>query len=185
MNHYGAKDLANAFRTVRNNTITIAEEIPEDKYSFRPTPDSRSIAETLIHIARVPEGAYAIHATHKLTGFEGFDFMAVMGPIMAAEKQPHTKAEIIKLLTESRDKMAGWLETVSDDFLAERVTMPPNSNNPPSKTRFEMLLGVKEHEMHHRAQLMVLQRMVGIVPHLTRQMQARMAQMQQAQAAKP
>jgi hypothetical protein len=30
--------------------------------------------------------------------------------------------------------------------------------------------------MHHRAQLMVLERMIGIVPHLTRQMQERMAQ---------
>jgi len=38
-----------------------------------------------------------------------------------------------------------------------------------------MLLGVKEHEMHHRAQLMLMQRMVGLVPHLTRQMQERFA----------
>ena len=31
-----------------------------------------------------------------------------------------------------------------------------------------MILGVKEHEMHHRGQLMVMERMVGVVPHLTR-----------------
>jgi uncharacterized damage-inducible protein DinB len=43
-----------------------------------------------------------------------------------------------------------------------------------------MLLGAKEHEMHHRAQLMVLQRMLGITPHLTREQQARMAAMQAA-----
>ena len=46
---------------------------------------------------------------------------------------------------------------------------------PPAKTRFEMLLGTKEHEMHHRGQLMLIERMLGIVPHLTRQMQERMA----------
>jgi uncharacterized damage-inducible protein DinB len=46
---------------------------------------------------------------------------------------------------------------------------------PPTKTRFEMLLGAKEHEMHHRRQLMLIERMLGIVPHLTRQMQERMA----------
>ncbi len=44
------------------------------------------------------------------------------------------------------------------------------------KTRFEMLLGVKEHEMHHRAQLFLIERMIGIVPHLTRARQERMAQ---------
>jgi len=34
---------------------------------------------------------------------------------------------------------------------------------------------VKEHEMHHRAQLMLIERVLGIVPHLTREMQARFA----------
>ena len=59
--------------------------------------------------------------------------------------------------------------------------MPPGAE-PATKSRFEMLLGPKEHEMHHRGQLTVLQRMIGVVPHLTRQMQERMARMQ-AQAS--
>ena len=40
------------------------------------------------------------------------------------------------------------------------------------KSRLEMLLGAKEHEMHHRAQLMLIERLLGIVPHLTRNRQA-------------
>src|SRR5688572_29291427 len=32
MSYYGGKELAAAFRTVRNNTIQIAEEIPDNKY---------------------------------------------------------------------------------------------------------------------------------------------------------
>ena len=52
----------------------------------------------------------------------------------------------------------------------------PQGAVPASKSRFEMLLSPKEHEMHHRGQLMTLQRMVGLVPHLTRQMEERMAQ---------
>jgi uncharacterized damage-inducible protein DinB len=38
-----------------------------------------------------------------------------------------------------------------------------------------MLLSVKEHEMHHRGQLMLIERILGIVPHLTRERQTRMA----------
>jgi uncharacterized damage-inducible protein DinB len=38
-----------------------------------------------------------------------------------------------------------------------------------------MILSVKEHEMHHRGQLMLIERLVGIVPHLTREMESRMA----------
>ena len=40
-----------------------------------------------------------------------------------------------------------------------------------------MILSVKEHEMHHRGQLMLIERLLGIVPHLTREREARMAQM--------
>jgi len=58
-----------------------------------------------------------------------------------------------------------------DDFLNESYTDPTGQN---SRTRFEHLLSAKEHEMHHRGQLMLIQRMLGITPHLTRQMQERM-----------
>jgi len=177
MNYYGAKELAAAFRTVRNNTITIAEEIPEDKYSFQAASDSRTVAQTLVHIAMGTRVASIIHGEKKLKTLVGFDFMGVFQPIMAEEQKSRSKAEIVQLLRTSGDQFAGWLEGLSDDYLGEQVTFPENMH-PPTKTRFEMLLGVKEHEMHHRAQLMVLERMLGITPHLTRAMQARMAAMQ-------
>ena len=43
MTYYGPADIARSFATVRNNTIQIAEEIPEEKYDFKASPDSRSI----------------------------------------------------------------------------------------------------------------------------------------------
>jgi uncharacterized damage-inducible protein DinB len=45
-----------------------------------------------------------------------------------------------------------------------------------------MLIAPKEHEMHHRGQLMVVERILGITPHLTRHMEERIAAMQSAQA---
>ena len=56
----------------------------------------------------------------------------------------------------------------------------PQGMVPPTKSRFEMLMAPKEHEMHHRGQLMVVQRMLGMVPHLTRQMEERIAAMKAA-----
>jgi len=38
-----------------------------------------------------------------------------------------------------------------------------------------MILSVKEHEMHHRGQLMLIERLLGIVPTMTREMQSRLA----------
>jgi hypothetical protein len=54
MTYYGSKELASAFRTVRKNTIQIAEEIPEEKYNFQPAPGTRTVARTLAHIAALP-----------------------------------------------------------------------------------------------------------------------------------
>ncbi len=36
-----------------------------------------------------------------------------------------------------------------------------------TNSRLEMLLSIKEHEMHHRGQLMLIEQQLGIVRHLT------------------
>ena len=176
MTYYGAKDLAESCRTVRKNTIIVAEEIPEDRYSFRAAPDTRTVAQTLTHIAVSSKFQEQIHAIERRKTLEGFDFPALMQRMLAEEQAPGSKAQIIARLREDGERWAKWLEGQSDDFLAERVQFPAGMT-PASKTRFEMLMAPKEHEMHHRAQLMLIERMLGIVPHLTRQMQERMAAM--------
>lgn len=179
MTYYGGTELAAAFRTVRGNTVKIAEEIPENKYDFRASPDTRTVAQTLVHIALTPGFSYYIHS-NRITDFTKVDFPALMQKMSAEEAKPRGKAEIVRLLTAEGEKVGAFLDGLSDSFLAEIVSMMPGAE-PASKTRFELLLSTKEHEMHHRGQLMLMQRMIGLVPHLTRQMQERMAQ-HQAQA---
>jgi uncharacterized damage-inducible protein DinB len=171
---YGSKQLADSFRTVRKNTITIAQDIPEDKYGFRPAPETRSAGELLAHIALGPSFQYRVHAEERRSSFDGFDFPAMMKQLSAEEKKPRSKEQTIEMLRTSGDKFASWLDGLSDAFLAEQFQMPAGAT-PASRSRFEMILGVKEHEMHHRGQLMLIERIVGIVPHLTREMQARNA----------
>ena len=168
---------------MRKNTIMIAEEIGEEHYGFQAAPDTRTVAQILTHIALVPRMAQQFHGTEHLTTLEGFDFMGFFGKLMAEEQTPRGKKEIIALLVEGGDVFAGWLEGLTDELLGEAVSFPAGMI-PPGKSRFEMILGVKEHEMHHRAQLMMMERMVGVVPHLTRAMNARIAEMQAAAAAK-
>ncbi len=182
MNCYGAKELAESFRTVRKNTILIADEIPEEKYGFRATPDTRSVAETLAHIALTPDFQHQIHSVERRTTMEGFDFPSLIQRFKIEEQKQRSKNEIIEMLRRGGEKWAGWLDRLTDEFLAERVAMRPGMT-PASKSRFEMILGVKEHEMHHRAQLMLIERMLGMVPHMTREMEARIAQVSGAAKA--
>ena len=174
MTYYGAKELAESARTVRRNTITIAEDIPGDKYEFKAAPETRSVAQLLTHVAIADTFHRQIHAVERRTTLEGFDFPSLLERLRAEESKPRTKEQILELLHINGEQWAQWLEGLSDDFLAERVRMPPGAT-PAAKSRFEMILSVKEHEMHHRGQLMLIERMLGIVPHLTRQMQERLA----------
>jgi uncharacterized damage-inducible protein DinB len=179
MTYYGAKELAASFRTVRENTIKIAEEIPENKYDFRPAPDTRTIGGTLAHIALGTGFQLYVHGS-KVTDMAQVNFGELMQKVIAEEAKPRTKAEVVAFLKAEGEKFASFLEGLPEAFLAETVSMRPGMQ-PVSKSRFEMLLGAKEHEMHHRGQLMTMQRIIGQVPHLTRQMQERMAAMMAAQ----
>lgn len=172
MNVYGGTEMADAFRTVRRNTLQIANDIPEDKYSFRATPDTMTVGEELAHIACSTLWAVQAHAVDKKTAITMEDFGAYMTRTKDAEHALQTKNDIVSALLKNGEEFANVLERLTAEQLDEFVSFPPPVQ-PPRKSRFEMLLGVKEHEMHHRAKLMVSERLLGIVPHLTRARQQR------------
>lgn len=179
MSFYGGKELANAFRIVRKNTIRVAEDIPEDKYDFVAAPEVRTVGRMLTHVAIATRIWEEIHK-NGLTTLVDFDFFGMMDKFNAEEAKPRTKAEIVELLRTEGEQFAAWLETLTPEVLAETVIEPDGKT---VKTRFERLLAAKEHEMHHRAQLMLIERQLGIVPHLTKQFQEVVAQMRSAKAA--
>ena len=176
MTYYGAHELARSFGTVRTNTLTIAREIPETHYDFRPTPECRSVREILAHIAVSSQGSYRGHAVRRITTFIGVDFPALIRERQEKQKQlaSASPAELIQLLQSDGDEWRAYLESVTESDLSALITFPEPAS-PAAKSRFEMILSVKEHEMHHRAQLMVFQRLLGLVPHLTREREVRMA----------
>ena len=164
MNLYGPKQLADSTRAVRRNTVLIAEVIHEDDYLFRPTADSRSVAEILIHIAFFSNFDYLVHEEEHVTTMEAFDFGQFLRDSESQEKRLNSKSKLIELLRDSGESWAEWVEFLPEPFLAEEVTQ----RNGTSKTRFEMILSTKEHEVHHLGQLTVIERMLGIIPPLTR-----------------
>jgi uncharacterized damage-inducible protein DinB len=179
MNYYGSAELARSFRTVRKNTIQVAEDVPEDKYDFKASPESRTIRQTLVHMAVATTFPMMLHGER--IPIEKIDFADYMKTVGAEEAKPRNKAEIVALLRDSGEKYAAMLEKLDEPFYSEVITFQAGAE-PPSRTRFDMLLAAKEHEMHHRGQLMLMERMIGIVPHLTRQQQERMARFQAATA---
>ena len=160
---YGIRELAAGMLAVRRNTILVAGDIPEDKFGFRATPVTRSIAETLVHIAWLWSSDRLIHEELHLEMLDGFDFPALLETSAVEEKRPRTKAAILELLQTEGDRWVSWVEGLRVPFLAERVGLPGGG----SVSRFEMILATKEHELQHRAQLTVMERMIDVVPRFT------------------
>jgi uncharacterized damage-inducible protein DinB len=172
----GSTYLQDNFRTVRENTIVIAEEIPADKYSFRAAPSVRSVGEMLAHVAVAPRWQMSIHRDRTAAIDFGM-FAARNAQVAAGEQALQTKEQIVAALRDGSDQFVAFLVGLTPETLAEIVSFPPPVQ-PATKSRFELLMSLKEHEMHHRGQLMLIQRMLGSVPHLTRRREAFAAQLQ-------
>lgn len=168
MQGYSAAQMSASWRLVRKNTIQVAEEIPADQYDFRGAPDTMTVGEMLAHLAMATHWAEQVHFVEKKHELGGADFGRYFSEAGAASALLTNKQAIIDALITRGEGFALHLDAMTDEQLGETVSMPFGG-----KSRFEMLLSVKEHEMHHRAQLMLIERMLGIVPHLTRARQAR------------
>ncbi len=172
MTYYTGRDCGKAFRTVRKNTIQVALDIPADSWGYRATPDAMSVHEMLAHLAASTTWYLKLHRDDKKTFVSFEDFGAYIGAAKAFEQALDHREAVLAALESEGEAFAVLLDSMSEEAMAETVSFPAPLE---PKTRFEMLIGAKEHEMHHRAQLMVYQRMVGVVPHLTRQRQAMMS----------
>jgi len=119
----------------------------------------------LRHIAYVNQLQYDFHRDRRITTIAGYDFAEFIERNRALQDVPRNKAQILALLKDEGEQYAAWMESLSSEFLFETYTDVTGQN---PRTRFENIMAAKEHEMHHRGQLMLIERMLGIVPHLTR-----------------
>src|SRR5256885_9002008 len=76
MTTYGGRELAEAFRTVRNNTIQVAEDIPESKYDFVAAEGCKTGRRMVTHGGIL---TWVLGEGHgeKLTKVEGIDLNAL------------------------------------------------------------------------------------------------------------
>ena len=105
MNYYGGKELAASFRTVRGNTIQIAEEIPESQYTFAAAPDVRPVGKLLVHVTLSPGFQMYMHQ-NKVTEMATVPFMDLLGKFNAEEARARSKAEIVDFLKTEGERFA-------------------------------------------------------------------------------
>src|SRR5258708_6595615 len=108
----------------------------------------RNTITALLHVASLTFFDFHIHQEQRGTSMEGFDFREFFARLQTNEKRGFSKDEILAVLRDEGERWCDWVERLPVARAAEIVTRGAAGG----KSRFEMLIGTKEHEMHHRAQ---------------------------------
>lgn len=126
------------------------DAMPEDKYSLKPTPEMRSFADQMQHLADANFVFTAAAAGVKIPDAD-----------TSLEKSaPKTKAAVTKQVLDSYDFVISNLKKMTPAQLNEKVKLFGS---------FEMTKGTAmakcfEHQTHHRGQETVYLRLAGVKP---------------------
>src|SRR5215472_642989 len=144
-----SKVLLDSWNDVGRKLIAMAEDMPEDKYDFKPTPAQRSFAEQLLHAA----GANYFFI-NPAKGVE-----APKGDPKRAEFK--TKSELVDYVKKSFADGAALIQSKGDTGLGDLMVDPFSKN----QARFsDFAWGFIEHSGEHYGQLVVYYRVAGLVP---------------------
>jgi uncharacterized damage-inducible protein DinB len=139
-----------AWNEVGRKLIAMAEEFPEDKLDFKPTPAQRSFAEQLLHMA----------------GANYFFTNLARGQKPPAEEDPKrdqykTKADIVAFVKKSFADGAAAIKAKGDKGMND-LLVDPDAHQ---QTRvYDLAYGFVEHCGEHYGQLVIYYRLAGLVP---------------------
>jgi uncharacterized damage-inducible protein DinB len=139
-----------AWNEIGRKLIAMAEDFPEDKYDFKPTPAQRSFAEQLLHAA----------------GANYFFTNLAKGEKPPAEEDPKreqykTKADVAAFVKKAFADGADVIKAKGDKGMSQLLVDPFSHQ----KVRIgDMAYGFVEHCGEHYGQLVGYYRLSGLVP---------------------
>jgi len=139
--------------TVSGKLVSLGEAIPEDKYSWAPSDEVRSVAEVLIHVS-----GPNIALTGSLLG----DKAPADNPLKALGDKP-SKEQILDALRQSIDRVTQALDGMTAADLGKSYKA---FGRDMSGMRVVMILITHAHE--HLGQLIAYARSNGVVPPWSR-----------------
>jgi uncharacterized damage-inducible protein DinB len=145
-----SKVVLDSWNDIGRKLIAMAEDFPEDKYDFKPTPAQRSFAEQLLHAA---------NANYFFTD-------PAMGKAMPKEEDPRradfkTKADIVAFVKKAFADGAAAIKAKGDKGMSDLLVDPFAHQQ---MRVSDMAYGFIEHSGEHYGQLAVYYRIAGLVP---------------------
>jgi DinB superfamily len=131
--------LAGNWDEIARKLVAVAQEFPEEKYDFRPTPEVRTFAQQLLHVAfwnqYLAKKARGQNPDGKLNELP--------------RAQYKTKAAVVKVVRSSFDEAGAVLKSMTDEEALKGLALWD---------------GFTEHSGEHYGQLVMYYRLNGLVP---------------------
>jgi len=137
------------WQRAKNYTKAYLDAMPEDGYSFKPTPEMRSFAGQMLHLA---DGSYGIvgAATGKANP---------LGKNSAEKTVAQTKEATTKAVMDSYDFVIAAIQDMTPEQL--QATMKMGGKD---LTKATLINKAFEHQTHHRGQTVAYLRLKGVTP---------------------
>jgi uncharacterized damage-inducible protein DinB len=145
-----SKVVLDSWNDIGRKLIAMAEDFPEDKYDFKPTPAQRTFAEQLLHAA----------------GANYYFTYPARGDKTKVDENPSrsvykTKADVVAYVKKSFADGAAAIKAKGDKGMNDLVVDPFAHQ---SVRIYDWAYGFIEHDGEHYGQLVVYYRLSGLVP---------------------
>ena len=152
-----------AWEDIRDGLIAEVENIPEDRFGFRPASDSRTVAGLVRHIMEV-----ALLMTGELTRPDTDLRRAPWPELLALYDGPireaNSKVDLIAALSSTFKEAVRRFRDLGEEGVLKPITRFDGKKG----TKLAWLHHGLAHEEYHRGQLAVYERLMGIEPAPTR-----------------
>ena len=147
-----AGDIQADWTRTRGLITGIVEAMPDDKFSFKPTPAQQTFAERVLHVAT--------------TDLFILPTLGGKTPPPMINAKAATKAELLAALKQTFDYGDAVIKEFNDQQWVERVTPPPFMG--PSASRLRIIYFDMQHAEDMYGQFVVYVRLNGVTPPASR-----------------
>lgn len=152
-----------AWTYTRDGVIAEFENIPAERFDFRPTPESRTVADLARHI--IESGLMAAGELSRPDGdFTRQPYPAFIEEYAGARAHVSGRRDLIAALRETHDEHLARLRRAGERLLLS----PIRQFNGEPAPRLIWLHHAIAHEEYHRGQAALYARLMGLTPALTK-----------------
>jgi hypothetical protein len=145
-----SQSILEQWNEIGRKLVAMAEDLPEDKYDYKPHPDSRSFVAQLLHVS-----ASMYYFTDVAQGRK------VRYADDPSRDQLKTKVQVVAFVKKSVDDGANLIKAKGDAGMTAVIQYPETNEQ---HRLSELAYSVIEHSGEHYGQLVVYYRINGMVP---------------------